>query len=123
MEHMTSQHMSQTFPSPPRVLAQNLPAKPQTTPNRMKLKVIGILDPANAERWNTNQAIARNTTMPKHMRVAAITWHLIKSNPELKLDTELGTHHDLDPCTRDRKKWKFFNYQRDLLIYIYQWSR
>jgi hypothetical protein len=38
----------------------------------MKLKVTGILDPVNAERWNANQAIARIITIPKNMRVAAI---------------------------------------------------
>jgi len=61
------------FPSPPSVLVQNLPAKPQITPNRMMLKVTGILDPDTAERWNANQTIARIITMPKNIRVAAIT--------------------------------------------------
>ena len=72
MEQRTSQHMSHMFPSPPRVLAQNLPAKPQITPNRMKLKVTGICVPATEERWNANQATATIITMPKPIRVAAM---------------------------------------------------
>lgn len=61
------------------------------------LKVTGILDTDTAERWNANQTTAKIITIPKNIRVAAITWHLMKSNPVLKFDTEFGIHHDLDP--------------------------
>jgi hypothetical protein len=72
MAQRISQKMSQTFPSPPSVSTQNLPAKPQTPPNNTRLNVIGMLDPVIAERWNINQAINRTIKMPKNILVDAI---------------------------------------------------
>jgi len=59
-----------------------------------------MFGPVIAERWNINQPINRSIKIPKNILVAAITWHLKSSKPELNADTELGIHQDVYSCKK-----------------------